>query len=483
LRGMHPERAQKWDRFLDRWAKKHNLPGEYARWGLWRWRDLPPKMREICARQGIALEGDHLKPVLRGREIPPEVATEKEKPVPLPTAGEAGPIPGASIRGDFPLIADLIYLDSAAMSISPEPVLAAMLEYERHYRANVGRGVHRLSQVASQKYWDAHEKVKKFIGAKEGETVFTRDATEAITMVARGIAWRPGDQVITTLLEDHSNLAPWLHLREQGVECRILPITPGYSLATDSLEEMITDRTRLVAVTHVSGALGSITPVREIGRICRDHGVLLLVDGTHSVPHLPVDVSSLGCDFFCFSGDRMLGPTGSGALWMKDPVLDPLLVGGGMVGTVSLSGYTLGEGYQRYEAGTPNIAAGIGLGAAVDYLAGIGMDRVRSHEVCLAGRIFDGLMHLPGVRVYGPENPENRTGIVSFNVDGLVSQAVAMHLDETSDILLSAGDHDCQPLMEHLDLPGGTVRASVYLYTTEQEADLLVAGIAELVRG
>jgi cysteine desulfurase/selenocysteine lyase len=486
LRGMHPELAGRWDRFLDRWAARYNLPEEYYRWGLWRWRDLPPKMRELCARHGIALQGDHVRLVPREYREPSSVSTRMGRPVPENAAAgtaRAAPAPGEAIRGDFPLIADLIYLDSAAMSISPEPVLSAMLEYEHHYRANVGRGVHRLSQIASQKYWDAHQKVKRFIGAKEGEVVFTRDATEGINMVAKGLDWNPGDHVITTMLEDHSNLVPWLHLREQGVECQILPVTTGYSLDLDRLEETITNRTRLVAVTHASGVFGTITPVEKISRICRDHGVLLLVDGTHSVPHIPVDVSSLGCDFLCFSGDRMLGPSGSGVLWMKDPVLDPVLLGGGMVGTVSLSGYTLEEGYQRYEAGTPNIAAGIGLGAAVDYLAGIGMDRIRSHEVSLAARIFDGLGALPGVKVYGPESPGDRTGVVSFTVEGLEPQAVAVHLDETSDILVSAGDHDCQPLMEHFGLPGGTVRASVYLYTTEQEVGLLVAGIADLARG
>ena len=486
LRGMHPERARRWDQFLAGWAERHNLPDEYARWGLWRWRDLPPKMRELCARHGIALLGDHLQPVPREYRGASTVSVGPERPVPgeaaARTAG-AAPAPGEALRGDFPLIADIIYLDSAAMSISPEPVLSAMLEYEHHYRANVGRGVHRLSQIASQKYWDAHQKVSRFIGAKEGEVVFTRDATEAINMVAKGLGWNPGDRVITSMLEDHSNLVPWLHLRERGVECDILPVTPGYSLDIDRLGETITDRTRLVAVTQASGVLGTITPIAEIGRICRDHGALLLVDGTHSVPHMPVDVSSLGCDFLCFSGDRMLGPSGSGVLWMKNPVLDPLLVGGGMVGTVSISGYTMGEGYQRFEAGTPNIAAGIGLGAAVDYLAGIGMERIRSHEMRLAGGMFDGLRRLPGVKVYGPESPDDRIGVVSFTVEGLEPQAVAMHLDETSDILVSAGDHDCQPLMEHLGMGGGTVRASVYLYTTGQEVDFLVASVAELVQG
>jgi cysteine desulfurase/selenocysteine lyase len=477
LRGMHPELAGRWDDFLDRWAARHNMPEEYARWGLWRWRDLPPKMRELCARHGIALDGERLKAVPRRAPPPHRESAGREMPAPAPAA------PGASLRGDFPLIADLVYLDSATMSVCPEPVLEAMLGYERHYRANVGRGVHRLSQVASQKYWDAHERVKQFIGAREGELVFTRDTTEAMTMVAAGLTWRPGDRVVTTVLEESPNLVPWLHLREKGAECDILPVTDGYTVDPARLREVITDRTRLVAVTHVPGVPGSINPVEEISRICRDQGVLLLVDGTHSVPRMPVDVSSLGCDFLCFSGDRMAGPAGIGVLWMKNPALEPLYAGGGMVGTVTREGYTVGEGYQRYEAGTPNVAAGIGLGAAVDYLAGIGMDRIRDHEKRLAARMIDGLECLPGVKIHGPGASGDRTGIVSFTIEGMDSRDIAVHLDEASDILVGAGDHDCQLLMEQLGLGGGVVRAGLYLYTTEQEVDLLVATVAELVKG
>ncbi|MDD1671177.1 MAG: aminotransferase class V-fold PLP-dependent enzyme, partial [Methanomicrobiales archaeon] len=483
LRGMHPDLAKRWDDFLDRWGADHLLPGEYAGWGLWRWRDLPPKMQELCAREGIPVEEGRLKSVPGGRRASPGPVPGGAGQEPAPDAAEASPVPGGQIRGDFPLITDLVYLDSPAMSISPEPVLAAMLEYERHYRANVGRGVHRLSQLASQRYWDAHEKVKRFIGAKEGEVVFTRDTTEAITTVAKGLAWRPGDRVITTVLEESPNLVPWLKLREQGVGCDVLPIRDGSSLDLARLGEMITERTRLVAVTHVSGVLGSITPVGEIARTCRDHDTLLLVDGTHSVPHLPVDVSTLGCDFLCFSGDRMLGPSGTGVLWMKEPSLEPLHVGGGMVGTVSREGYTMAEGYQRYEAGTPNVGGGIGLGAAAEYLGRIGMDRIRAHEMCLGGRMAGGLRNLPGVTVYGPADPEQRTGIVSFTVEGMGPREVALHLDEASDVLVSAGYHDCQLLAGQPGLTGGTVRAGVYIYTTEQEADLLVATVAELVKG
>jgi cysteine desulfurase/selenocysteine lyase len=483
LRGMHPEYAERWDRFLERWSASRNLPPEYARWGLWRWRDLPPKMRELCGRHGIALDRERLKPVPGQRRSPPGEGAAPEGPAAGPEPERRAPVPGASIRGDFPLITDLVYLDSAATSISPEPVLAAMFEYERHYRANVGRGVHRLSQVATQKYWDAHEKVKRFIGAMAGELVFTRDVTEAVTLVARGLTWDPGDRVVTTVLEESTNFVPWLHLRKEGVECDILPLGSDGTLDLTMLGEVLTGRTRLVAVTQASGVLGSITPVKEIAGICRDHGVLLLVDGTYSVPHFSVDVSTLGCDFLCFPGDRMLGPSGTGVLWMKDPAIEPLHVGGGMVGAVSADGYTLAEGYQRFEPGTPNVGGGIGLGVAVDYLERIGMDRIRTHEVCLANRMIDGLRGLPGVTVYGPADPERRTGIVSFNVAGMDPRDVARHLDETSDILVSAGDHGCQPLMERLGLPDGTVRASVYLSNTEQEIDLLVATVAELARG
>ncbi|HVN66057.1 MAG TPA: aminotransferase class V-fold PLP-dependent enzyme [Methanomicrobiales archaeon] len=479
LRGMHPGLAQRWDEFLDRWAATHDLPEEYARWGLWRWRDLPPKMRELCGRHGVALDGDRLKPVTRRAVSPSGV----KKPAPVHAEEAVAPGTGASLRADFPLIADLVYLDSATTGVSPEPVIEAMLGYERHYRANVGRGVHRLSQVATQKYWDAHEKVKRFIGAREGDLVFTRDVTEAVTMVAEGLAWKPGDRVVTTMLEESGNFVPWLHLREKGVECDVLPVDEKGTVDPVRLGEVITGRTRLVAVTQVSGVLGSISPVQEIGRICREHGALLLVDGTHSVPRLPTGVSSIGCDFFCFAGDRMGGPTGIGVLWMKNPAIGPLYAGGGMVGTVSGKGFTLAEGYQRYEAGTPNVAAGIGLGVAADYLAGIGMGRIHDHERRLSPRLIDGLRCLPGVSVYGPADPERRTGIVSFTIEGMDPRKVAVHLDEASDILVGAGHHDCQILMERLGLPGGTVRAGVSPFTTEQEVDLLVATVAELVKG
>jgi cysteine desulfurase/selenocysteine lyase len=235
-------------------------------------------------------------------------------------------------------------------------------------------------------------------------------------------------------------------------------------------------------VTHASNVLGVVTPVLEIARICHEHGALLLVDGAQSVPHMPVDISRLGCDFFACSGHKMLGPTGTGVLWMKEPCLEPFILGGGMVETVTESGYTAAEGYQKYEAGTPNIGGGIGLGAAVDYLTGLGMENIHNHEERLTARLISGLHKVRGLHVYAPDNPASRIGVVSFTVEGVHPHEVAQQLDESADILVRSGHHCCQPLMERLGLPDGTVRASLGLYNTEEEIDMLVATLEEMTR-
>jgi cysteine desulfurase/selenocysteine lyase len=357
-----------------------------------------------------------------------------------------------------------------------------MIEFEHSYRANVGRGVHRLTRIASQRYWHAHEKVAGFIGAKEGITVFTKNTTEAINMVAAGLPWKAGDRVVTTILEHHSNLLPWRNLKKQGVELDLIGINTDYSLDLDALEKAFTPSTRLVAVTHASNVLGVVTPVQDIARICHDHGALLLVDGAQSVPHMPVDISRIGCDFFAFSGHKMLGPTGTGVLWMRNADPEPFIVGGGMVEAVTESGFTAAEGYQKYEAGTPNIAGGIGLGAAVDYLTALGMENIRNHEEFLTTRLINGLRQVRGVHVYAPEKPADRIGVVSFTVDNFHPHEVAQQLDESADILVRSGHHCCQPLMERFGLFDGTVRASLGLYNTEEEIDMLMATLEELTR-
>ncbi|MGD0079843.1 MAG: cysteine desulfurase [Methanoregula sp.] len=387
------------------------------------------------------------------------------------------------IRNDFPLLSEVCYLDSAATSLSPEPVLEAMLEYEHRFRANAGRGVHRIAQMASQKYQDAHQNVRKFIHAQEGELVFTRNSTEAINMVASGFPWQNGDLVITTLLEHHSNLLPWMRLRDrQGIDLRLIAPAQDGTLDPAALEAVITRKTRLVALTHASNVLGNVVPVREFAKVCQDYGALLLVDGSQSVPHLPVDVERLGCDFLCFSGHKMLGPTGTGVLFMKEPCLEPLLVGGGSVDRVTAAGYTLTEGYERYEAGTPNIAGAIGLGRAVGYLEALGMEDIRHHEQQITRRIIDGLNGIGNVQVFGPGSAGNRIGVISFAIPGLNPHDVAVMLDGEAKIMVRSGHHCCMPLMEQLNIPDGTVRASLHCYNTIEDAELLVDTVRKIAR-
>lgn len=391
-------------------------------------------------------------------------------------------VKASEIRKDFPLLKDIIYFDSAATSLSPEPVIHAMNEYERMYRANVGRGVHRLTSLASQKYHNAHQKVARFIGAGEGTTVLTKNTTEAINMVACGLNWKKGDAVVTTVMEHHSNFLPWMRLRDRGMRMEVVVPQADGTFDLSAFELAINDSTRLVALSHASNVLGTVLPVKEIAAICREHGARLLIDGAQSAPHIPVNVKDIGCDYFCFSGHKMLGPTGTGVLWMKDNDIDPLLVGGGMIGSVSTEGYTLAPGYQRYEAGTPHIAGMIGLGRAVEYLEGSGMDSVRKHEERLTRRLLSGLTSLEHIRIYGPVEDAERIGVVSFNIEDMHPHEVSHILDEAAAIMTRSGEHCCQPLMHHLGLPGGTVRVSLYLYNTAEEIDLLLDTLAEITR-
>lgn len=381
---------------------------------------------------------------------------------------------------DFQIPGYLHYMDSAATSLIPEPVIAAMNEYDRQYRASVGRGVHRLARVATQRYQDAHDKVSSFIGGKEGTTVFTRNTTEAINMVAAGIDWKPGDRIVTTVTEHHSNLLPWLRLRQKGVE--VVVIQPGEAgfFDLEAFEEAITAGTRLVAVSHASNVLGTVQPVREIAGICKAQGAFFLVDGAQSVPHFPVDVRHMGCDFFCFSGHKMLGPTGTGILWMRDAIISPLILGGGTVEDVTTEGYTLISGYRRFEGGTPNISGAIGLAQAVKYLESLGMDEVLRHEQRLTDRLLAGLAGIENVTIYGPEDVNNRIGVVSFTIDRIHPHEIAYLLDERAAILVRSGDHCCIPLMKHLGLENGTVRASLYLYNTLEEIELLIETVKEI---
>ena len=391
----------------------------------------------------------------------------------------------AEIKIDFPILNDIIYMDSASTSLTPEPVLNVVLKYYREYNANVGRGVHRLSQVASQKYKDAHRKVADFIGANEEEVIFTKNTTEAINTVASGLKWKTGDKVVTTLLEHHSNFLPWLRLKSFGVALDIVKTDKNGKFNVSDFKEVIDDKTRLVAVTHVSNVLGTITPIEEISAICKKKNALLLVDGAQSVPHIHVDVRKLGCNFLCFSGHKMLGPTGTGILWMKEDFFDrlePLSFGGGMIDDVSLNGYELTKGYERFEGGTPNIAGVIGFGRAIDYLKKIGMDKIKDHEAKLTERLLEGLLEIRRVEIYGSLNSKERIGLVYFNIKDLNPHDVALMLDEASNIMVRSEHHCCMPLMKYFGLKEGAVRVSFYLYNTEEEVDTFLETVKEIAK-
>jgi cysteine desulfurase/selenocysteine lyase len=383
------------------------------------------------------------------------------------------------IRSDFPILKDVIYMDSASTSLTPETVLNFMLDYYNKYNANVGRGVHRLSQIAQQRYSDAHKKVARFIGAKDGDLIFTRNTTESINMVALGLNWRRNDKIVTTLAEHHSNFLPWLQQKKEGANLELIQPDQNGSFDLSDFERAIDAETRLVATAQVTNVLGTKLPVKEISKICQDRGAMLLVDAAQSAPHMPIDVEDLGCDFLCFSGHKMLGPKGTGVLWTKQK-LKPLMVGGGMVEDVSTDGFEIRKGYEGFEAGTPNIAGGIGLGKAVDFLVEVGMEEIAAHEAWLAGRLLEGLQEIEGVEVYGPASAKDRSGIVSFNVKGLMPHDVALMLDQVSNIMVRSGHHCCIPLMKHLGLRDGTVRASLYLYNTPEEVKLLLRTVEEI---
>jgi len=393
------------------------------------------------------------------------------------------------IRRDFPILkTGVIYLDNAATSLTPEPVVEKTLEYYHEYRANVERGIHRLSQKASEEYGKARLKIARLINAKrEDEVVFTKNTTESINLIANGIEWRKGDKIVTTLMEHHSNLIPWQRLNQQrGIDLSVVRPDREGLLNLSDFESAIDDRTRLVAVTHVSNVLGTITSVEEVVKVAHDHGALLLVDGAQSVPHMAVDVNRIGFDFLAFSGHKMLGPTGIGVLYIREGLegeIQPQSIGGGGIKDVTQEQYKLADGPARFESGTPPIAEAIGLGEAAEYLRQRGLENIEVHEKELAKRIHEELQAIDRVEVYGPINPNHRTGIVSFNISQVNPHDVALALDISGNIMVRSGYHCCMPLLKDvLGLREGTVRASVYLYNTAQEVDKLIELVGEVAR-
>lgn len=389
------------------------------------------------------------------------------------------------VRGDFPqLNKGFIYFDSAATALKPRPVIDAVMDYNENLSANIERGLHRPSHLATIAYEEAHHKLKEFLHG-EGEVVFTKNCTEAINLVANGIEWHPGDRIVTTVLEHNSNLLPWFRLRDKGIEVVVLKCNKEGEINLDEFSDAINEKTRLVAFGHASNVLGTIQPVDKLTDIAKKKGAMVLIDGAQAAPHLKIDLDAIGCDFYAASGHKMLGPSGTGFLFINNNAMDylnPCLLGGGTVSDVTLEGFILAEGWEKYEAGTPNISGGIGLGAAVDYLKKIGMDEVRNHEMELTGYLIERLIPLDGLRVHGPRDPARKTGVISFSVRDIPSHRIAIALDEIGHIAVRSGFHCAFILVR--DILGeekGTVRASFYIYNTKAEIDEFIDVLKEII--
>lgn len=396
------------------------------------------------------------------------------------------------IRADFPALHQcvhgkpLVYLDNAATSQKPQVVINAEREFFERDNANVHRAVHTLASRATLAYEEARDKIRRFIHSPERECViFTRGTTESINLVVH--AWgrqhiREGDEILLTEMEHHSNLVPWqLLARWRGARLRYLGVRPDGTLALEQLPGLLTPRTKVVAVTHVSNVLGTINPVAEIAEWAHQVGAVVLVDGAQSVPHLPVDVQALDVDFLAFSGHKMCGPTGSGVLYGKRHLLEtmePFLAGGEMIRSVSLEGATWNELPWKFEAGTPSIAQQIALGSAVDYLDSLGMDAIFAHEQQLTAYALEKLRAIPGLEIYG--HAPQRGGVIAFNVQGIHPHDLAQVLDQQG-VAVRAGHHCAQPLHQRLG-QAATCRASFYFYNTEAEVDALVAAIGQAKR-
>lgn len=390
------------------------------------------------------------------------------------------------IREQFPILHqqvnghDLVYLDSAATSQKPRAVIETLDKYYNQYNSNVHRGVHTLGTRATDGYEGAREKVRKFINAKSmAEIIFTKGTTTSLNMVALSYAranLKPGDEVVITYMEHHANIIPWQQaVKATGATLKYIPLQEDGTISLEDVRETVTSNTKIVAVSHVSNVLGTVNPIKEMAKIAHDNGAVIVVDGAQSTPHMKIDVQDLDCDFFALSSHKMCGPTGVGVLYGKKALLEniePAEFGGEMIDFVGLYESTWKELPWKFEAGTPIIAGAIGLGAAIDFLEEIGLDEISRHEHKLAAYALERFRQLDGVTVYGPEE---RAGLVTFNLDDVHPHDVATVLDAEG-IAVRAGHHCAQPLMKWLDVTA-TARASFYLYNTEEEIDKLVEAL------
>ncbi|EII4623377.1 cysteine desulfurase [Listeria monocytogenes] len=393
------------------------------------------------------------------------------------------------IRADFPILAQeinekpLAYLDNAATSQKPKQVIEALTHYYEFDNANVHRGVHTLAARATDAYESARGKVAKFIHAREvAEIIFTRGTTSAINLVVDSYAEaniEAGDEIVISYLEHHSNLILWQQLaKRKGAVLKYIELEENGTISVEQAKKTIGEKTKIVALAHVSNVLGTITPIKEIAAIAHQFGAVILVDGAQAVPHMEVDVVDLDADFYAFSGHKMMAPTGIGALYGKRELLDamePTEFGGEMIDFVELYDSTWKELPWKFEAGTPIIGGAIALGAAIDYLAEVGLENIHAHEQALASYAIEEMSKIEGITIYGPKDASKRCGLVTFNLEGAHPHDIATILDEDG-IAIRAGHHCAQPLMKWLDV-SSTARASFYIYNTKEEIDALIDGL------
>ncbi len=408
----------------------------------------------------------------------------------MSAAGKAVSVPEfdpSLFRRDFPALGrkvhgkPLVYFDNANTAQRPQAVIDAVDDYYTRHNANVARAVHTLGAEATALYESSRDKLAAFINApSREELVLTRGTTESINLVAYSWALptlKPGDAIVVSTMEHHANIVPWqIVAARTGATLRVLPITPAGELRMDELPALLSPEVKLVGLAHVSNALGTVNPIADVARLCRARGIPLLVDGSQALPHMIVDVQALGCDFYAFTGHKMLGPTGTGGLWARRDLLDampPFMGGGEMIRTVSFDGTTYADPPHRFEAGTPNIAGHIGLGAAVDYLRAIGMDRIAAYEQRLLEYAMQRLADIPGIRFFG--TAPGKAAVISFLVDGAHAHDLATILD-TDGVAVRSGHHCAHPLMQFYGVPA-TVRASLSFYNTFDEVEVFVASL------
>ena len=388
------------------------------------------------------------------------------------------------IRSDIPLLNEVIYLDAASTTPTPEPVVNAMCDYFHNFNANIGRGAYKTAVKATMKFENTRERIAKFINCNRNEVIFTKNTTEAINLVANSLEFKKGDSIIVPNIEHHSNFLPWLNLKKAGVNLKVIKTDKYGVIDLSDIEKAVDDTTKLITTTHISNSIGSCQPIYDIGDIAEENDILYLVDAAQYAGHVKFDVKETKADFVSFPGHKgLFGPVGTGFLYSKSDVMDklkPVNLGGGTVSKVTEDDFTLESAPGRFEGGTQNIAGVIGLGAAVNYVENVGIENIEKHSTKLTKYMFDKINSIDNTICYG--NPDNIHGIVAFNVEGMNSHDVAKILDELKDICVRSGYHCAIPAIKHIgaDKLGGTVRASVHYYNTKEEIDILAETVEEI---